>query len=216
TGEALVALFREAGGMVPAVMMLAACHSGAVAAPKDWAELRAKDEGGDGAGLSGVALALLRAGVKQVAAMRWEIGDTYARELAVWFYRRLLADEGQHPVDKALALARGELSRDEVRREEYHPVDHATPVVLGAEAVRFATQKRRSGQMDRQGPRPQPILPSGSRELDRPQGFVGRGEELTKLFGKWMDREAVQPVALIQGLAGLGKTSLAAEAIHLG
>ena len=95
-------------------------------------------------------------------------------------------------------------------------MDHATPLVLGAEAVRFAAEKRRSAQMDRQGPRPHPILPSGSRELDRPQGFVGRGEELTRLFGEWMDRESGRPVALIQGLAGLGKTSLAAEAIHLG
>ena len=89
-------------------------------------------------------------------------------------------------------------------------------MVLGAEAVRFAAEKRRSGQMDRQGPRPQPILLSGSRELDRPQGFVGRGEELTRLFGEWMERGAGQPMALLQGLAGLGKTSLAAEMIHLG
>jgi tetratricopeptide (TPR) repeat protein len=218
TGEALVGLFREAGGMVPAVMMLAACHSGAMAAPKDWASLRAEGEGrGDKAeGLAGVALALLRAGVKQVAAMRWEVGDVYARRLAKRFYRHLLADEGQHAVDKAVALSRGELLRDEARKGEYHPVDHATPLVLGAEAVRFAAEKKASGQMARQKPKPQPVLLSGSRELDPPRGFVGRGEELTRLFHEWMAREGAKPVALIQGLAGLGKTSLAAETVHLG
>src|SRR5262249_20824180 len=51
---------------------------------------------------------------------------------------------------------------------------------------------------------------------DPPWGFVGRGEELTRLFQEWMDREGGKPVALIQGLAGLGKTSLAAEVVHLG
>ncbi len=215
TGEALVALFREAGGRVPAVMVLGACHSGATVAPKDWASLRAEDEA-TGAGLSGMALALLRAGVKQVAAMRWEVGDPYVRRLAKRFYRHLLADEGQHAVDKAVALARGELRRDEGRKGEYEAVDHATPVVLGAEAVKLAAEKKRSGQMDRQRPRPQPVLLSGSRELDPPFGFVGRGEELTRLFREWMEGRGGKPVALIQGLAGLGKTSLAAEVVSLG
>jgi CHAT domain-containing protein len=83
TGEALVALFHDAGGRVPDVMMLGACHSGALSAPKDWASLRAEDEARDtGAVLTGTALALLRAGVKQVAAMRWQVGDVYARRLA--------------------------------------------------------------------------------------------------------------------------------------
>jgi hypothetical protein len=115
-----------------------------------------------------------------------------------------------------VALARGELRRDPKRQGEYEAVDHATPVVLGAEAVRFAAEKTRSGQMDRQKPKPQPVLLSGSRELDPPFGFVGRGEELTRLFREWMEGRGGKPVALIQGLAGLGKTSLAAEMVHLG
>jgi hypothetical protein len=216
SGEELVALFRDAGGMVPAVMLLGACHSGATAAPKDWASLRGDEHKQEGAGLSGTALALLRAGVKQVAAMRWEVGDVYARRLAKRFYQHLLADDGQHAVDKAVSLARGELLRDVARKDEYHAVDHATPLVLGAEAVRFAAEKKRSAQMDRHKPRPQPLLLSGSREMDPPLGFVGRGEELTKLFNEWMARESEKPVALIQGLAGLGKTSLAAEIVNLG
>src|SRR5579871_60908 len=185
--------------------------------PHDWVSLRAGDDAeNDAAGAAaGTALALLRAGVKQVAAMRGEVGDAYARRLARRFYRHLLSDEGNHPVDKALALARRELERDEARKQEYHPVDHATPLVLGAQAVRVMPGKKRSKQMDRRDPRPQPLL-HGSRELDAPHGFVGRGEELTRLNQEWLDRDGKKPVALIQGLAGLGKTSLAAEAVHLG
>jgi CHAT domain-containing protein len=131
TGEDLVALFRDAGGRVPEVAMLSACHSGALGAPKDWAALRGEDgEKGEGEGLAGTALSLLHAGVKQVVAMRWEVGDTYARRLARRFYRHLLADEGQHEVDTALSLARGELLRDESRKGD--ALDHATPLVLGA------------------------------------------------------------------------------------
>jgi hypothetical protein len=88
-----------------------------------------------------------------------------------------------------VALARGELKRDETRKEEYDAVDHATPVMLGAEAVRFATEKRQSGQMDRQKPKPRPVLLSGSRELDPPFGFVGRRGELTRLSREWMERD---------------------------
>jgi tetratricopeptide (TPR) repeat protein len=219
SGEDLVALFRQAGGMVPDVMMLGACHSGTMVTPADWAALRNEEAAHDDEperAPAGTALALLRAGVKQVAAMRAEVSDVYARRLARRFYRHLLADPAGHPADKALALARGELLRDKDRKNEYDPVDHATPVVLGAEAVRFAPEKTHSVQMDRQKPRPQPLLTSGNKELDPPHGFVGRGEELTRLFQEWMPRKSKKPVALIQGLAGLGKTSLAAETVHLG
>jgi tetratricopeptide (TPR) repeat protein len=220
SGGDLVALFREAGGRVPEVVMLSAGASGAVAAPEDWTALRAEEgeKGGDdeeGDGGEGTALALLRAGVKQVVAMRWEVGDNYARRLARRFYRHLLGDPAHHPADKALALARGDLRHD-VRTNEHSALDHATPVVLGAESVRFVPEMKRSSQKDRETPRPQPLLVGGSKDLDAPRGFVGRGEELTRLFQEWIGREGEKPVALIQGLAGLGKTSLAAETVHLG
>jgi tetratricopeptide (TPR) repeat protein len=192
SGAELVGLFEDAGGFIPRVMFLSACLSG----------------------FAGTALALVEAGVKQVVAMRHEVGDRYARRLARRFYRRLLADKAHHAVDAALAMARKELARDEKRRAQYDAVDHATPLVFGGESVRVLAEARRSAQMERHKPRPQPLLQSGSKELDPPHGFVGRGEELMVLAGKWLPA-AGAPVALIQGLAGLGKTSLAAEAIHL-
>jgi tetratricopeptide (TPR) repeat protein len=201
TAKELVELFANAGGFIPAVVFLSACEGG-----------RVVDRAADG--FTGTALALVREGVKQVVAMRHRVGDRYARRLARRFYRRLLADGKAHAVDEALALAKAELKADGKRQGEYGPVDWATPMVFGVEPVRVEPGARRSAQMDRRGPRPQPLLPSGSRELDLPRGFVGRGGELTELAGRWLDG-AEAPVAVVQGLAGIGKTSLAGEMIHL-
>lgn len=231
SGQELVGLFSGAGGFIPPVVFLSACHSGSMLAVKDWETLRAslgEDAGtkqgepglekvlAEPSGFTGTALSLLRAGVKQVVAMRYEVGDVYARRLARRVYRGMFAEQAHHAVDGAVALARGELlgdaRRDPKRAEEYSAVDHATPLVFGGEGVRFVPGKRRSGQVERRVPKPQPLL--AGRELDKPHGFVGRGEELTRLLREWVEDEE-QPVALIQGLAGMGKTSLAAEAIHL-
>src|SRR6185369_7845096 len=57
-----------------------------------------------------------------------------------------------------------------------------------------------------------PLLP-GSHELDRPAELVGRGEPLCRL--RECLEEGNPPVVLVQGLAGLGKTALIAEAVHL-
>jgi tetratricopeptide (TPR) repeat protein len=233
SGAELVGLFTGPGGFIPLVF-LEACDSGALFDARALEALRDAGRGverveeapqGEAApaldavlaervGFTGTALALVRAGVKQVVAMRYEVGDAYARRLAKRFYRRLLADPAHLAVDAALALARGELSRDEKRRGEYEAVDHASPLVFGGEPVRFEPHEERSAQKDKERPKPQPLLQGGSKELDPPHGFVGRGQELTVLARRWLD-PAGSPVALVQGPAGLGKTSLAAEAVHL-
>ncbi len=46
----------------------------------------------DGLCLTGTAHALLQGGVPSVVAMRFAVGDDSARDLAVEFYRALLAD----------------------------------------------------------------------------------------------------------------------------
>ncbi len=94
TGKDLVALFEEAGGFIPQMVFLSACHSGSFIDVKSWEDLRAlltgqkpdaKKTDGEGpflgkileeeAGYAGTALNLLRSGVPQVAAMRYEVGD---------------------------------------------------------------------------------------------------------------------------------------------
>ena len=107
-GKSCATSLREAGGFIPPVVFLWACHSGSLVNAKDWAALRASLEDPEGVtkegtpameailgappGLTGTALSLVRAGVKQVVAMRYEVGDTYARRLGKRFYKALLAD----------------------------------------------------------------------------------------------------------------------------
>jgi tetratricopeptide (TPR) repeat protein len=227
SGEELVGLLTGAGGLIPPVVFLGACYSGSMITAKDWSSLRASLEEearestrdtalkqvlAEQPGFSGTALSLLRAGVKQVVAMRYEVGDGYARRLARRVYRGMLADRAHHPVDAAVALARGDLARDEKRAAEHNAVDHATPLVLGSESVRLLPAVKKSKQYGKREPRPAPL--TASRELDRPRSFVGRGKELTRLRNEWLEAGET-PVALIQGLAGLGKTTLAAEAVSL-
>jgi hypothetical protein len=188
----LCGILSAAGGFVPEVMVLTACHSGSTR----------------------TALALLAAGVQQVVAMRGEVGDTYARRLARRFYRNLLADRAHHPVDAALAMARRELAEDTKRAADYQPADHAMPIVFGNATVRFEPRARRSAQMNRKAPKPQP-LPSA---LEKPSAFIGRGAPLAALGRAWFGLpEKEKPVALVLvlGPAGIGKTHLAAEALHL-
>ena len=242
SGGALVELFEEAGGFIPRVFFLSACHSGAFLRVRDWESLQEaleRDEGEDGgseepapksvdapagekqledaiskpSGYTGTALALLKAKVPQVVAMRYAVGDEYARRLAVAFYRRLLADREAGATEEALAMARTDVAED-AEQSAYHAVDHATPLMFGRPGALLDPAETRSRQMGRLRPRPQPLLTGGVTELDPPEVFVGRGGPLSRLAGEWLGEEG-PAAALIQGLAGLGKTVLAAEAIHL-
>jgi hypothetical protein len=224
--------------LIPQLFVLSACHSGSMLRVKDWQSLQAalERETGDTpdeankatstaeskqlddayqtpSGYTGTALALLKAGVPQVVAMRYTVGDEYARELGCAFYRRLLADPDPLSADQALALARSDV-RDAPEQKAYHAVDHATPLMFGQTGRVLEPQRMRSRQMDRLRPQPQPLLRGDRTALDPSDSFVGRGEPLSRLGREWLG-EGGPAVALIQGLAGLGKTSLAAEAIHL-
>lgn len=232
---------QQAGGFIPHMVFLSACLSGAFIDVRTWGQLQsvltgrnpeagpAPDDNaddkkaddriltkvlGEEAGYTGTALTLLRGGVAQVASMRYEVGDAYARELAVQFYRHLLADPGKHTADAALTLARADLLRDAAEAARLGVVNHATPLMFGQPGRPPEPAPRRSDQMNRRGPRPQPLLPSRSRELDPRDDFTGRGRDLTRLNVAWFTPGG-PAVALIQGLAGMGKTALAAEAVHL-
>jgi hypothetical protein len=211
-GADVVEIFVSAGGFIPQLVYLSACHSGSIVAT-------ATATASEGQGYTGTALELLRAGVPQVIAMRYEVTDAYARELSALFYRSLLAQQKLHAADAALAMARAELWEGKGASAPgvgavVDPVDHATPLLFGADPVRFEPAQRRSPELDRARPRPQPLLRGMSRELDPPEGFVGREAELARLASvrKTQDGSAV---ALIHGPAGIGKTAMAAEAIHL-
>lgn len=229
TGADLVDLFSDAGGFIPELVFLSACLSGTLVGAGDWVALEAALREGEAGvrkteperveiepliaeqpGYTGTALALLGAGVPQVVAMRYEVGDAYARDLAGLFYRRLFADDQPKAPASALAVARRELL--DRRAAEYGEVDHATPLLFGHSVGPLALPRGRSNALAYRRPQPQPLL-SDSRELDRPAELVGRGEPLSRL--RRCLEEGQPAVVLIQGLAGLGKTALVAEAIHL-
>src|SRR6185369_11152599 len=197
TGAELVNLFAEAGGFIPQLVFLSACLSGTLVNVRDWASLEAalrkgetgtrkatpkpeeiKDLISEQPGYTGTALALLGAGVPQVVAMRYEVGEAYARDLAVLFYRGLLADTSLKAPASALAVARKELLEREAG--DHDPVDHATPLLFGRAVGPLPMPNGRSSAARTRWPQPQPLLPD-SRELNRPAELVGRGEPLSRL-----------------------------------
>jgi tetratricopeptide (TPR) repeat protein len=230
SGQELLELFHDAGGYVPRLAFLSACHSGAVAATDMESLLRAA-RGGDGyerevspeeggglahkPGFTGTAHALLAGGVPTVVAMRFSVGDAYARDLAIEFYDGLLADRAPKDAAGALAQARKALLASEVDQRLYSPCDHATPILYGETQPGVAPPEGESAEFDPRGNRRHRI-----KELEAGwhAHFVGRTWELAALerefFG--VDPQAkTKPVASIVGIGGMGKTALAAEALDL-
>ena len=230
----LIELFKQAGGFIPQLVFLSACHSGGLISAKDWDSFKQQalkettpqsppSEGGDEEslppvnesllqeqGYTGVALALLQVGVQQVVGMRYSVTDRYAQQVGRLFYERLLADG--FACDAALASARSDLARMEAVTASV--VDHVTPMLFGQDVLEITAFKGRSEQADKCFPQPWQMLLERGYQFERPVAFVGRHQELTRLQQEWLD-ESGQRVAIVQGLAGLGKTTIAAEAIHL-
>ena len=149
SGPDLLKRFTEAGGFIPNLFFLGACHSGDIANVRDWDafvkaargdEPPAKDAAPAEAaaaalaqppGFTGTAYGLLAGDVPSVVAMRYSVGDDYARDLAIAFYRALLADQQPKNVAEALTMARNAL-RKQTDQSRYDPCDHATPILFGA------------------------------------------------------------------------------------
>ncbi len=168
SGEELLELFHDAGGYVPRLAFLSACHSGAVAATDMESLLRAA-RGGDGyekdvspeeadalaykPGFTGTAHALLAGGVPTVVAMRFSVGDAYARDLAIEFYDGLLADRAPKDAAGALAQARRALLAPGVDQRLYSPCDHATPILYGETQPGVAPPEGENAEFDPRGSR---------------------------------------------------------------
>jgi hypothetical protein len=152
SGEDLLGLFTRAGGFIPQLFFLSACHSGDILRVQDWNDFLAIAQGREPdakqtraaetreislevqPGYTGTAHALLQGGVPAVVAMRYAVGDDYARDLAVEFYRALLAHA--QPKSAAAALTRARQTLLDQKKHDlarYEVCDHATPVLYGAE-----------------------------------------------------------------------------------
>ena len=213
SGQAFADLFAESGDL-PHLIVLSACHSGEVALRPEVALLRQllrelEEGAAPGRGreaeaepeaearpddFSGVAHALLRAGVPQVVAMRYAVGDDFACDLCRAFYTALLA-EG-HPPARALRTARNELTRRP--RTAYPPLSRVTPVFYSGAAGgrRFELPRGRSEQCDQLAITPQPVP-----ELRRTDYFVGRTDALRRLSREFLDEGAEDTCACSTGWA---------------
>jgi tetratricopeptide (TPR) repeat protein len=234
SGEELLGLFTRAGGFIPRLFFLSACHSGDILRVQDWDDFLAIAQGREPGpkptpasgtkdialdqqpGYTGTAHALLQGGVPSVVAMRYAVGDDYARDLAVEFYRALLAHTQPKTAAAALTMARQSLL-DPQRHQtgRYYVCDQATPVLYGAAQPGLALQPGRS-----------PALAIRHRRLHQINElttagyvhFVGHTWELAGMGAEFIGSSRgaeVKPVALITGLAGMGKTALTAEALAL-
>ncbi len=142
--------------------------------------------------------------------MRYAVGDEYARDLAVEFYRLLLAQPQPKTAAAALTMARKHLLAA-TNQSRYAACDHATPLLYGAEASGLHWKDGRSPALNPRDPRLHQIneLTTAAHEH-----FVGRTWQLAALGAQFIGSDQ-SPVALITGLGGMGKTALTAEALAL-
>lgn len=234
SGDELLELFIDAGGFIPNLFFLSACHSGDILRVRDWNDFFAVAQGKEPdqatkdsrdskdivleeqPGYTGTAHALLQGGVPSVIAMRYAVGDDYARELSVEFYRALLAHTQAKSTAAALTMARLALQDNNKHNPaRYAACDHATPVLYGAEQTGLILPPGRSAALDIRDPRLHQInelTPAAHAH------FVGRTWELAGLGAEFIGSSVgaeVKPVAVITGLGGMGKTALAAEVLAL-
>lgn len=231
SGRELLDLFNDAGGFLPRLFFLSACHSGDILRVKDWDDFLAVAQGKEPGpkeadtkeldlteqpGYTGTAHALLQGGVPSVVAMRYAVGDDYAREAAVEFYRALLAHAQPKNVAAALTMARRTMldgTKHDLAR--FDVCDHATPVLYGEEQPGLTLVKGRSPALNPGNPRLHAIAELTTAAHEH---FVGRTWELVGLGADFIGSSTgaeVKPVAVITGLGGMGKTALAAEALAL-
>lgn len=232
SGQELLDLFtKEAGGFLPRLFFLSACHSGDILSVKNWNDFLAfaqdkktgtkevKDQDinlEQQPGYTGTAHALLQGGVPTVIAMRYAVGDVYARELTQEFYRALLAHA--QPKNAAVALTQARhalLDKTKHNQSRFAICDHATPLLYGAEQLGLALINGRSTESNPRDPRLHRI---NELSMAGHAHFVGRTWELVELgadfIGSTQGAEA-KPMALITGLGGMGKTALTTEALAL-
>ena len=175
------------------IMVLNACQSAAI------------DERADDA-FASVAAALLKAGIRGVVAMGYNLYVSGAQQFVPAFYRRLL-EHGE--VAEAVRAGRCAMLQNDARvcpRGEHPLQDWLVPVLYQQDAhvLPIADLKRETGGRTS-------ALPEEAQDLGD-YGFIGRQRAIQAL-----ERAVqVQPQAgvLIHGMAGVGKTTLARGFLH--
>ena len=186
TAEQLSVLLRQ--HHIPAIV-LNACQSAMV-------DQGAKDP------FASVAAALLKSGIRSVVAMAYSLYVSGAQEFLPAFYRDLFrtGDVPQAAARRPPADVPSEEPR--LRRGRYPLDDWLVPVVYQQEPFDFSFARKAKKARAEGGPE----LPSEARDTENPYGFVGRDGAVLALERAMHRRPAG---LLIQGLGGVGKTTLA-------
>jgi len=186
TAEKLSALLKECA--VPGVV-LNACQSAMVG-------------GGNDDPFSSVATALLRSGMRDVVAMAYSLYVSGAQKFLPAFYRRLFEDGNMAAAVRAGRQYMWKHDKRVCVRGEFPLQDWLLPVLYQQEPFNFSFAKDAREEFV---PRTSK-LPEELRREKNPYGFAGRDSAILEL-----ERAMRRPPAgiLIQGLGGVGKTTLA-------
>src|SRR5579884_2808740 len=184
TADQLSTLLREHA--VPAVV-LNACQSGMLSANAESA-------------FAGVATALLQSGMRSVVAMAYSLYVSGAQVFLPAFYRRLF-ETGR--TAESVRAGRNQMFADNKRicaRGRYPLNDWLLPVLYQHDPIdlSFAAKSKQEQSKSR--------LPREVREHREPYGFIGRDSAILAME-RALHRQT--PAILIQGLGGVGKTTLA-------
>jgi tetratricopeptide (TPR) repeat protein len=186
TADQLSVLLRQ--HHIPAIV-LNACQSAMV-------DQGAKDP------FASVAAALLKSGIRSVVAMAYSLYVSGAQEFLPAFYRDLFRT-GDVPQAARGGRQRMFQQKQRVCAQGRYPLDDwLVPVVYQQEPFDFSFAKKAKKAKAQSGPE----LPAEARDAENPYGFVGRDGAVLELE-RAMHRKPAG--LLIQGLGGIGKTTLA-------
>jgi len=184
--EHLCNLMRD--NAVP-VMVLNACRSGMVNGKAD-------DP------FASVAAALIKAGIRGVVAMAYTVYVAGAKVFLPAFYKELFRTGDLSRATRAGRQKMHEKPGRVCARGRYELDDFIVPVAYQQAPCEFAF----AGAGAPAKPLEKTALPEGATDDENPYGFIGRDRELLDLE-RAMRKPT--PAILIQGLGGVGKTTLA-------
>ena len=192
------------------LVVLAGCSTALGATPTtDAPDDPARDEV-----LGGLARDLLRAGVPSVLAMTAPVTDRYATQLCAEIYRGLARRQEPTPLTEVATVRRVlEEARQALPENDPHAAwaEWATPALFHSGAVRPLYRRTdATGELAR---RVEPRVQLG--EMIRQVGdFVGRRAELRAIVRALDDDGSGRRAVLLHGIGGIGKSSLAAQAVQ--
>lgn len=137
-----------------------------------------------------------------VLAMRYSVGDDFAREVVLALYEKLLGKE--QPLPAALQLALDEALEDSADTADAFPLSRITPILFGPRAAGLVL-KTPKAEIDFEPPTTGLLgFP------DPPERFVGRVRPMQRASAA-LAPESPHRGVLFHGMAGGGKTACALE-----